>query len=61
MPERRLWALLRDRRLKGLKFRRQRPIGPFFADFCCLDPKLVVEVDGVSHDGRGDRDRAREA
>ncbi|NNJ28179.1 endonuclease domain-containing protein [Alienimonas chondri] len=60
-PERRLWTLLRDRRLKGLKFRRQHPIGPFYADFCCLRPKLVVEVDGASHDGRGDSDHAREA
>ena len=60
-PERRLWRLLRDRRLAGLKFRRQRPVGPFFADFCCLSAGLIVEVDGASHDGRGHDDRRREA
>ena len=45
-----LWAQLRNRRFQGRKFRRQRPIGPYFADFCCDDLKLVVEIDGGSHD-----------
>jgi very-short-patch-repair endonuclease len=44
--ERRLWSLLRDRRLEGYKFRRQRPIGPFIADFACITHRLVVEADG---------------
>jgi very-short-patch-repair endonuclease len=47
--ERRLWSGLRDRRLEGLKFRRQVPIGPFYADFVCLDAMLVVEADGSQH------------
>src|SRR5262249_37325892 len=59
-PERILWGLLRGGRLGGLKFRRQHPIGPFFADFYCCEAKLVVELDGISHDGRGDADRRRE-
>ena len=33
----------------GSKFRRQVPIGPYFADFACLDARLVVEVDGDHH------------
>jgi very-short-patch-repair endonuclease len=33
----------------GLKFRRQHPIGPYFADFACVARKLVVEVDGEHH------------
>jgi very-short-patch-repair endonuclease len=41
--ERRLWRLLRDRRLEGLKFRRQIPIGPYFADFVWLSARLIVE------------------
>jgi very-short-patch-repair endonuclease len=47
--ERRLWSGLRDRRLEGLKFRRQVPIGPFYADFVCIDAMLVVEADGSQH------------
>lgn len=51
--ERKLWSELRGRRLGGLKFRRQRPIGPYIADFVCYGPKIVVEVDGGQH-GVGD-------
>ncbi len=47
--ERRLWERLRGRRLNGLKFVRQLPVGPYFADFVCRDAKLIVEVDGVTH------------
>jgi len=47
--ERKLWFLLRDRRLAGAKFRRQAPIGPFIADFVCLSRKLIVEADGGQH------------
>jgi len=48
--ERSLWKLLRNRRLDGLKFRRQVPIGPYVADFVCLRHRLVVEADGPFHD-----------
>ena len=48
-PERLLWAKLRNRQLGGWKFRRQHPIGPYFADFVCLEHKLVVELDGDTH------------
>ncbi|HEV2514753.1 MAG TPA: endonuclease domain-containing protein [Devosia sp.] len=47
--EARLWYLLRDRRLVGFKFRRQVPIGPYFADFACYEGRLVVELDGSQH------------
>ena len=46
-----LWEQLRDRRLHGLKFLRQYPIGPFIADFCCRDRRIVVELDGEVHEG----------
>ncbi|MFH1085463.1 MAG: endonuclease domain-containing protein [Chloroflexota bacterium] len=59
--ERVLWDALRDRRLQGLKFRRQHPIGPFVADFCCVASRLVVEVDGEVHTRLGDRDAVRTA
>jgi very-short-patch-repair endonuclease len=47
--ERRLWSVLRSRRLQGYKFRRQRPIGPFIVDFACIEHRLVVEADGGQH------------
>ena len=48
--ERRLWVILRDRRLEGLKFRRQVVIGRYVADFVCLRHRLIVEADGPHHD-----------
>jgi len=48
--ERRVWYRLRRRNLAGYKFRRQVPIGPYFADFACLAARLVVEIDGEFHD-----------
>jgi very-short-patch-repair endonuclease len=57
--ERMLWKLLRDRRLEGLKFRRQVPIGPYFADFVCFGCKLIVEADGPWHDPLRDAERDR--
>jgi very-short-patch-repair endonuclease len=61
--ERRMWRHLRSRRLLGLRFRRQHPIGPYFADFACLELRLVVELDGGQHaDTRSqEHDRARTA
>src|ERR1700722_4742159 len=59
--ERGLWNLLRDRQLKGLAFRRQQTIGPFFADFYCDALGLVVEVDGGIHDEQQARDDERSA
>jgi very-short-patch-repair endonuclease len=47
-----LWRRLRARRLAGLKFRRQHVISPYIADFYCAAARLVVEIDGASHDGR---------
>jgi very-short-patch-repair endonuclease len=54
-----LWRLLRDRRLDGLKFRRQLPIGRYVADFVCLRHRLIVELDGPHHDEA--RDAVRDA
>ena len=47
--ERKLWQHLRDRRLLGYKFRRQHRIVRFYADFVCLQARLVVELDGSQH------------
>jgi very-short-patch-repair endonuclease len=58
-PEQRLWSMLRDRRLGGLKFRRQQSIKPFFVDFYCGEASLIVELDGMSHVGAGLKDDRR--
>jgi very-short-patch-repair endonuclease len=60
-PERVLWSVLRDRRLSGVKFRRQHPVGPYVVDFYCISHRLVVELDGNSHAERGREDRERQA
>jgi very-short-patch-repair endonuclease len=44
-----LWEHLRARRLNGVKFRRQHPIGTFVADFFCGEHRLVIELDGAIH------------
>ncbi|MBI2857337.1 MAG: endonuclease domain-containing protein [Chloroflexi bacterium] len=48
--ERVLWAQLSGRKLAGIKFRRQQPIGPYVVDFASLTHQLIVEVDGGHHD-----------
>jgi very-short-patch-repair endonuclease len=53
-----LWLELRDRRLGGLKFARQQPIGPYIVDFVCRERRLIIEVDGGQHaDNTSDRHR----
>ena len=47
----RLWARLKGQACEGFKFRRQHPVGRFFADFACSEAKLIVEVDGDAHQG----------
>ena len=56
-----LWRLLRSRRFRYLKFRRQVPIGPFFADFVYLHRKVIVEIDGPIHVFRKEYDADRDA
>jgi very-short-patch-repair endonuclease len=59
--ERRLWSILRDRRLANLKFRRQVPIGQYIVDFLCIEHRLIVELDGDSHNERGKYDFRRQS
>ena len=48
-----LWQFLRDRRLNGVKFRRQHPFPPYTVDFYTRAPQLVIELDGQQHGERG--------
>jgi very-short-patch-repair endonuclease len=54
-----LWHQLRRKRVGGLRFRRQFPLGPYVVDFVCLAAKLVVEVDGPTHALAERRDERR--
>ena len=57
-----VWQWVRNRRISNQKFRREVPIPPYTADFCCVELKLILEIDGVEHftaDGR-QRDRVRD-
>jgi very-short-patch-repair endonuclease len=56
-----LWQHLRARRFDGYKFRRQRPVGPYFADFACVEYGLVVELDGGQHSEQTSYDLKRTA
>ncbi len=56
----RLWARLRRKQLKGFRFRRQYPMGPYVVDFFCADANLIIEVDGGQHaDSANDETRTR--
>src|SRR5690349_3759621 len=59
--ERALWFRLRDRRLNGMKFRRQTPIKAYVVDFCCESARPIVELDGGQHAERGGLDAKRTA
>ena len=48
--EKLLWEKLRNNQLEGLKFRRQHPVNIYIADFYCHKFKLIIELDGDSHD-----------
>jgi len=62
LAEDRVWAHLRGGKLDGHKFKRQHPIGPYYADFACDRLRLVVEIDGAVHllDDVIERDRKRQ-
>jgi very-short-patch-repair endonuclease len=54
-----LWSLPSGRKLDGLKFRRQHPIEPYIVDYYCADERLVVELDGKSHNETAEYDSQR--
>ncbi len=59
--EQRLWSALRARQLHGHRFRRQHPIGPYIADFACIEKMLVIELDGGQHQEQSHYDENRTA
>jgi len=57
--ERKLWIRLRARQVSGAKFRRQQPIGHHIVDFCCMEQKVVIELDGGHHTLQAQADQRR--
>jgi very-short-patch-repair endonuclease len=60
LGEKILWNELRGKKLDGIKFRRQQPIGYFIVDFYSSIHRLVVEVDGLIHQSQKEADAARQ-
>jgi len=54
-----LWQRLKKRQIEGYRFIRQKPIGRYIVDFF-KELSLVIEVDGSSHEIRGEEDRKRQ-
>jgi len=59
--ERILWKYLKQRQLKGYQFMRQKPIDNYIVDFYCSKLNLVIEVDGITHNGKQKYDKSRES
>jgi len=55
-----LWQEIRNKVMMGYQFHRQVPINEFIADFYCHELKLVIEIDGDSHDFKYTKDRKRQ-
>ncbi|MDO8644616.1 MAG: DUF559 domain-containing protein [bacterium] len=60
--EKKLWRFLRDRQVGGFKFRRQYVIDSYIVDFCCVEKRVMIEVDGGGHgeELQGARDQTRD-
>jgi len=57
--EKKLWSVLRNRQIGGVRFNRQVPIGPYICDFAARTERLVIEVDGGQHAIEEARDESR--
>lgn len=55
-----LWNELKQKRMMGYDFHRQKPIDEFIVDFFCPMLSLAIEIDGESHEGKLDQDRRRQ-
>ena len=55
-----LWRRLKGKQMRGYDFHRQKPIGRYVVDFFCPRLKLVLEIDGISHEGKLEQDEKRQ-
>jgi very-short-patch-repair endonuclease len=56
-----MWNQLKGNRLNGLDFDRQKIIGSYLVDFYCAERRVVIEIDGPSHEDRAEQDAQRDA
>jgi len=56
-----MWKALQKKQFLGLTFNRQITVGPYIVDFFCARAKVVIEIDGESHDGKEEYDSKRES
>ena len=59
-PERIVWSKIRNGQLGRLKFRRQRPLGPYILDSFCAEAKVCIEIDGEQHAHQREYDHRRD-
>jgi very-short-patch-repair endonuclease len=55
-----LWQRIKGKQLLGYDFHRQKPINEYVVDFYCPRLKLVLEIDGDSHEGKEEADKMRQ-
>ncbi len=55
-----LWNQLKSRKMKGYQFMRQKPIDNYIVDFFCSKLKLIIEIDGASHNEKAEQDNERQ-
>lgn len=55
-----LWGYLKGKQMRGYDFDRQRPIDNYIMDFYCKDLQLAIEIDGESHYGKEEKDKAKD-
>ena len=55
-----LWNALKGKQIKGYQFIRQKPIDEYIVDFFCSKLKLIIEIDGISHNEKSERDQIRQ-
>jgi len=59
LAEHKLWQVLRGRQVESCRFRRQHPVGPYVADFACIERMLIIELDGGQHQEQKEYDERR--
>ncbi len=60
LSERMLWNRLKSRQVHDLQFMRQKPIDEFIVDFYCSKLKLIIEIDGITHNDKQEYDLKRQ-
>ncbi|MBN1415765.1 MAG: endonuclease domain-containing protein, partial [Bacteroidales bacterium] len=60
LAERLLWNGLKNKRMRGYDFHRQKPLSRYIVDFYCNELRLAIEIDGESHDHKFEEDKIRQ-